>query len=118
MFSQMLAAVRDEVTDLLLKVRVSRQDEKKLAERWDDQTPLGGEPAAPPTAPPARAARPAGVPAAGPAPLPGRDGRPIGSAVAGPAQPIRREAPKVGRNDACPCGSGKKYKKCHGAAEE
>jgi preprotein translocase subunit SecA len=23
--------------------------------------------------------------------------------------------PKVGRNDACPCGSGKKYKKCHGA---
>ena len=25
---------------------------------------------------------------------------------------IRREAPKVGRNDACPCGSGKKYKKC------
>jgi uncharacterized protein YecA (UPF0149 family) len=23
---------------------------------------------------------------------------------------------KVGRNDPCPCGSGKKYKKCHGAA--
>jgi preprotein translocase subunit SecA len=29
---------------------------------------------------------------------------------------IRREEPKVGRNDPCPCGSGKKYKKCHGAA--
>lgn len=28
--------------------------------------------------------------------------------------PVRREAPKVGRNDPCPCGSGKKYKKCHG----
>ncbi len=27
---------------------------------------------------------------------------------------IRREAPKVGRNDPCPCGSGKKYKQCHG----
>jgi preprotein translocase subunit SecA len=27
----------------------------------------------------------------------------------------RREEPKVGRNDPCPCGSGKKYKKCHGA---
>jgi preprotein translocase subunit SecA len=27
----------------------------------------------------------------------------------------RRDAPKVGRNDPCPCGSGKKYKKCHGA---
>ncbi len=29
-------------------------------------------------------------------------------------QPIRREAPKVGRNDPCPCGSGKKYKQCCG----
>jgi preprotein translocase subunit SecA len=27
-----------------------------------------------------------------------------------------RSVPKVGRNDPCPCGSGKKYKKCHGAA--
>jgi preprotein translocase subunit SecA len=27
----------------------------------------------------------------------------------------RSEAPKVGRNDPCPCGSGKKFKKCHGA---
>jgi uncharacterized protein len=30
-------------------------------------------------------------------------------------QTIVREEPKVGRNDDCPCGSGKKYKKCHGA---
>jgi preprotein translocase subunit SecA len=29
---------------------------------------------------------------------------------------VRREEPKVGRNNPCPCGSGKKYKKCHGAA--
>jgi preprotein translocase subunit SecA len=29
---------------------------------------------------------------------------------------VRREEQKVGRNDPCPCGSGKKYKKCHGAA--
>ncbi|MEC7768790.1 MAG: preprotein translocase subunit SecA [Acidobacteriota bacterium] len=28
---------------------------------------------------------------------------------------VRRDTPKVGRNDPCPCGSGKKYKKCHGA---
>jgi len=27
-------------------------------------------------------------------------------------QPVRRDAPRVGRNDPCPCGSGKKYKKC------
>jgi preprotein translocase subunit SecA len=32
---------------------------------------------------------------------------------AGKKQPIRVE--KVGRNDPCPCGSGKKYKRCHGA---
>jgi uncharacterized protein len=30
---------------------------------------------------------------------------------------VQREAPKVGRNDACPCGSGKKYKKCCGAEQ-
>jgi preprotein translocase subunit SecA len=27
---------------------------------------------------------------------------------------VKREADKVGRNDPCPCGSGKKYKRCHG----
>ena len=30
-------------------------------------------------------------------------------------QPMTRTQPKVGRNDPCPCGSGKKYKQCHGA---
>jgi len=30
------------------------------------------------------------------------------------ARPIKRNVPKVGRNDPCPCGSGLKYKKCHG----
>jgi preprotein translocase subunit SecA len=29
---------------------------------------------------------------------------------------VKRDSPKVGRNDPCPCGSGKKFKKCHGAA--
>jgi preprotein translocase subunit SecA len=33
-------------------------------------------------------------------------------------QTVRRTEPKVGRNDPCPCGSGKKYKKCHGAGGE
>jgi len=36
----------------------------------------------------------------------------IGAALA--SQPIVREGVKVGRNDPCPCGSGKKYKQCHG----
>ena len=46
-----------------------------------------------------------------------------GGTSSAPAEPeiqlpkvtVRREAPKVGRNDPCPCGSGKKYKNCHGA---
>jgi len=47
----------------------------------------------------------------GTAPTPGQaaDGR------EGP-RPVQREMPKVGRNDPCPCGSGKKYKKCCGTA--
>jgi len=32
----------------------------------------------------------------------------------GAQQPMLRQGPKVGRNDSCPCGSGKKYKQCHG----
>jgi preprotein translocase subunit SecA len=32
-----------------------------------------------------------------------------------PLIPVKRDVPKVGRNDSCPCGSGKKYKKCCGA---
>lgn len=42
-----------------------------------------------------------------PTPSPQRD--------ASAARTIVRETPKVGRNDPCPCGSGRKYKKCHGA---
>ncbi len=40
----------------------------------------------------------------------------IDGKIIGP-EPIRREEPKVGRNDPCPCGSGKKYKKCCGAGK-
>jgi preprotein translocase subunit SecA len=35
---------------------------------------------------------------------------------AGKVKTVTRAEPKVGRNDPCPCGSGKKYKKCHGVA--
>jgi preprotein translocase subunit SecA len=38
----------------------------------------------------------------------------LGSAAPKTAQPVERHTPKVGRNDPCPCGSGKKYKHCHG----
>src|SRR5205807_7537917 len=39
-----------------------------------------------------------------------------GAGDSAPVQTIRRAAEKIGRNDPCPCGSGKKYKKCHGTA--
>jgi preprotein translocase subunit SecA len=53
-----------------------------------------------------------------------RAAAPVGAAAPKPARTggddviktVRHEGPKVGRNDPCPCGSGKKYKKCHGAA--
>ncbi|MGH3031468.1 MAG: SEC-C metal-binding domain-containing protein, partial [Gaiellaceae bacterium] len=37
------------------------------------------------------------------------------TSVATSGQRVASEWDKVGRNDPCPCGSGKKYKKCHGA---
>ncbi len=52
---------------------------------------------------------------------PHRDARPAGLVgndfrLGGQRAPVTREAPKVGRNDPCPCGSGKKFKKCCGDA--
>jgi preprotein translocase subunit SecA len=38
----------------------------------------------------------------------------VGGDGDGARQQVKRDAPKVGRNDPCPCGSGKKFKKCHG----
>jgi len=71
-----------------------------------------------PKAEPVGAFAPRGVAApAGPMGLPSRAAAPprVGGDDA-PVHTVRRDEPKVGRNDPCPCGSGKKYKKCHGAA--
>jgi len=65
------------------------------------QGPDNPPPAAPPPAAPAALAAPAEAP-------PERE-------IQLPKITIRRDTPKVGRNDPCPCGSGKKYKNCHGA---
>jgi preprotein translocase subunit SecA len=64
--------------------------------------------------------RPAGMPGFGGfgsadgAPLEPPDPRTAAPA----ATPFVRDMPKVGRNEACPCGSGKKYKHCHGALQQ
>ncbi len=105
MFRSMMQGIREEVTDLLVKVRFSREAEQELAERWADAEPI---PMPEPDLGVDRRSRPSMPP-----PSAGRtDGAPIGST--GSRGPIRRDTPKVGRNDPCPCGSGKKYKKCHG----
>ena len=56
------------------------------------------------------------APAPGPAPAPGR----LAAAPApAPAEslPFVRGERKVGRNEPCPCGSGRKFKHCHGALQ-
>ncbi len=104
MFGEMLHGIREEVTDQLLKVRFSREAEEQLGDVWsgaqENEMPELST----------------GVAGEGYDPEAGRtDGAPIGSQSEEPIQPIKRDTPKVGRNDPCPCGSGKKYKKCHGA---
>ncbi len=58
-----------------------------------------------------RAARPRSMNFTGP----NQGAAPAGE-EAGKVKTVTRAEPKVGRNDPCPCGSGKKYKKCHGVA--
>jgi preprotein translocase subunit SecA len=89
--------------------------------------PVVSETGAPVPPTPARKAPPmtfsGGSSTIAPRGLPGSRG---GSAPGGPTpartggddaeiKTVRRDEPKIGRNDPCHCGSGKKYKKCHGA---
>ena len=92
-------------------------------------TPVVGEDAAraPVRQPPARrppqittnaheaAPSPFGAIASGPANAGHETPRPARTGGDDVIKQVKREEPKVGRNDPCPCGSGKKYKKCHGA---
>lgn len=88
----------------------------------------GGQPAPVRQPPPRRAPQItlSGPSTAAPSPFGAIGGGSAPAAVAEPPQParvggddsirqVKREEPKIGRNDPCPCGSGKKYKKCHGA---
>jgi len=109
MFGEMLEQVKHDTISILSRVRVqSEQDVRKMeAERRQAQAmefrhaeakALGDS--APGAVPPAH---PTGLPQGQP---------PAASAPA--AEPFVRSGRKVGRNEPCPCGSGKKYKQCHG----
>jgi preprotein translocase subunit SecA len=124
LFEAMLGRVKFDTVSVLAKIEVRTQEQidREEAERRErlmralqaqhaEAQPLlaaASEQASPPpgTAPPA--ASPTGRAPAGPAGLTG----PAGAEL---AAPFVREIPKVGRNEPCPCGSGKKFKHCHGA---
>jgi preprotein translocase subunit SecA len=107
LFGEMLAKVKSEVVSLLARVRIRSEEEvaameaaerQKLQAKSRDmqfQHPETGGYGADEEAEQAQALA--------------ADGQGVLTAT-----PVTREGPKVGRNDPCPCGSGKKYKQCHG----
>jgi preprotein translocase subunit SecA len=112
MFSVMLDRVKHETITILSKIQIRRPEDVAAVEpAAPDPSTLRFQHAAAPSlvAPPPEEAPPPGF---GPAPA----GQPLRtpSPEVDPVQTYVREQPKVGRNEPCPCGSGKKYKQCHG----
>jgi preprotein translocase subunit SecA len=102
LFEEMDARVDAQALEILFKVQLRDPAEAPAAPAGAAAPGEAREPAAAPVRRP---------PAAGPLRQPAAFGAPA------PAPPPRAGAaqPKVGRNDPCPCGSGRKFKKCCGA---
>ena len=102
----MLSGIRDKTTDLIFRVKLEGRAEAKSQYRETAAVheEAGGYGVAENLQITAGAEKGATV----------DEGEPVAESGQKVAT-IVREAPKVGRNDLCPCGSGKKYKKCHGA---
>jgi len=114
----------------LFKAMRDRIEDEIVRYLWRLTPVIGEDGAAPPVRQPAPR-RPPQITMSGPATTPPPSpfgaigGRRAGAPPDGPVPPrvggddsirqVKRDEPKVGRNDPCPCGSGKKYKKCHGA---
>jgi preprotein translocase subunit SecA len=105
----------------LFQAMKGRIDEEMVRYLWRVRPVLSSEGAAPvapvrqPVRKPPTMTFSAGSSTTAPRP---RTGPPMPSRTGGddaPITPVRRDEPKIGRNDPCFCGSGKKYKKCHGA---
>ena len=102
MFSDLLNHIKQEVVSILAKVQVTREEDvQAIDEQRQAQPEMHFEHAE---------AHSAFQIEAEPQPA-----QPVMAAAA--EQPFVRDAQKIGRNDACPCGSGKKYKQCHGRLE-
>ena len=112
-FEQMMSGVRDKVTDLIFRARVEGAAQTRSAYHVTAATheDAGGYGVAENLAATADAVK-GGAAAAGGSEM--ADAAAQGQGEASKVKTIVREAPRVGRNDACPCGSGKKYKKCCG----
>jgi len=108
LFLEMGDNVNGEVLSQLFRVQIDPDDTAAARAAGDRLTLIHRE-----FTPPPMSAGPDGEAPPGPSGMPQGPQRPPGEK----AKPVVREAPKVGRNDPCPCGSGKKYKKCHGKAE-
>ena len=94
MFSDLLERIKRDVIGILSKVKVrAEEDVSAVEERRRSHAPMQFQHAEAPSAT--------------------SEGEPE-EEVEVPAQPFVREGEKIGRNDPCPCGSGKKYKQCHG----
>ena len=103
MFGEMLERLKHDTISILLRVRIqSEQDVARMeAERRAAQEMEFKHAEASAMGQQGRSA----VHVGGPTP---------GSAGAAPKSPCVRDERKVGRNEPCPCGSGKKFKQCHG----
>jgi preprotein translocase subunit SecA len=110
MFSSMLDRVKQDTINILAKIQIRRPEDVQAVEpATPDPRTLRFQHAEAPslTGPPAEPEpQPAMAPQAG-RPLPPQDG-------ADAVPTYVRDQPKIGRNEPCPCGSGKKFKQCHG----
>jgi preprotein translocase subunit SecA len=102
LFEDMLASFKHQVVGFLSKVQFKIEDAEVLEQRRREEAERQQQ-AAQMQHEQVSALDQAAAPA-----------EPEQSAAAGMAQPFVREDRKVGRNEPCPCGSGKKYKQCHG----
>jgi preprotein translocase subunit SecA len=113
-FQMLLSTVAEEVTALLFRVQVKAEDEQRLEDRWQARATsaptLGSSTGPAPVTAPRMATGTAGAALA--AMQRGRERAAANAGHQGPPKPIVRNNQKVGRNDPCPCGSGKKYKHC------
>ncbi len=102
LFQQMLERIKHELVQLLARVRIRSEEEVQALEA--QQRAQADEQA---KSRQFQHAKPPGYGDEGESALLRNDAQ--------ASMPMLRDAPKVGRNDPCPCGSGKKYKQCHGS---